>query len=123
MFELKQQPQLRYEGPGELSFWPTGVASALPQADNLNKFHLAPIDLGGISVQGRKMKNIAGLIAVATFTLGASYAVAQQPPAPAAPTQPQSPDMTFFVTGSGMGNGADLGGVEDAGAGAKTWRA
>jgi hypothetical protein len=47
---------------------------------------------------------------------------------------PQSPDMTFFVTGTGLGKGADLGGVEGAdrycqelaqraGAGAKTWHA
>jgi hypothetical protein len=47
---------------------------------------------------------------------------------------PQSPDMTFFITGSGPGKGADLGGIEGAdrycqelaqraGAGSKTWRA
>ncbi|MDD1527040.1 lectin [Bradyrhizobium sp. WBOS7] len=48
--------------------------------------------------------------------------------------QAQSADMTFFVTSSGLGKGADLGGLEGAdaqcqnlaqasGAGAKTWRA
>lgn len=48
--------------------------------------------------------------------------------------QAQSADMTFFVTSSGPGKGADLGGLEGAdaqcqklaqagGAGAKTWRA
>ncbi len=47
---------------------------------------------------------------------------------------PQSPNMTFFVTGFGPGKGADLGGLEGAdrycqelaqtrGAGGKTWRA
>ena len=47
---------------------------------------------------------------------------------------PQSPNMTFFVTGTGPGKGADLGGVEGAdrycqqlaqgaGAGGKTWHA
>src|SRR5262245_22592918 len=47
---------------------------------------------------------------------------------------PQSPEMTFFVTGSGPGKGADLGGIEGAdrycqelaqraGAGSKNWRA
>ncbi|MFL6305721.1 MAG: hypothetical protein ACJ72H_19505, partial [Candidatus Sulfotelmatobacter sp.] len=54
-------------------------------------------------------------------------AAAQQPP-------PQSPNMTFFVTGNGPGKGADLGGLagadrhcqdlaQRAGAGGKTWRA
>ncbi len=54
-------------------------------------------------------------------------AQAQQPP-------PQSPEMTFFVTGAGPGKGADLGGLEGAdrhcqelagraGAGGKTWHA
>ena len=47
---------------------------------------------------------------------------------------PQSPNMTFFVTSTGPGKGADLGGLEgadrhcqtlatNAGAGSKTWRA
>ncbi|MEA2790218.1 MAG: hypothetical protein QOG73_2624 [Acetobacteraceae bacterium] len=47
---------------------------------------------------------------------------------------PQSPDMTFFVTSTGLGKGADLGGVagadrqcqalaQSAGAGGKTWHA
>src|SRR5260221_3717286 len=47
---------------------------------------------------------------------------------------PQSPNMTFFVTGNGPGKGADLGGLagadahcqmlaQGAGAGAKTWHA
>ncbi len=61
---------------------------------------------------------------------------AQQPTAPAAapPALPQAPNMTFFVTGSGIGKGADLGGIEGAdrycqtlaerhGAVGKTWRA
>src|ERR671913_1021340 len=52
---------------------------------------------------------------------------AQQPP-------PQSPNMTFFVASTGLGKGADLGGLEGAdrqcqtlaaaaGAGNRTWRA
>ena len=79
-------------------------------------------------------RHIALLASVAWVCLGA-VALAQTPPAaPAAPTQPQSPDMTFFVTSRGVGNGADLGGIEGAdkhcqtlatgaGAGAKTWHA
>src|SRR3954453_838623 len=65
---------------------------------------------------------------VAVFLLGAATGRAQQP------QQPQSPDMTFFVTSAGSGKGADLGGLEGAdrqcqtlaqgaGAGTKTWRA
>jgi hypothetical protein len=62
------------------------------------------------------------------LVLAASWsAQAQQPP-------PQSPNMTFFLTSSGPGKGADLGGLEGAdrhcqtlaqaaGAGNKTWRA
>jgi hypothetical protein len=52
----------------------------------------------------------------------------------AQPAPPQSPSMTFFVTSTGPGKGADLGGLEGAdrhcqtlataaGAGSKTWRA
>ena len=65
----------------------------------------------------------AGVFSLATCPT----AQAQQPP-------PQSPAMTFFVTGNGPGKGADLGGLEGAdrhcqtlaqaaGAGSKTWRA
>ena len=69
-----------------------------------------------------------GLIASAAVLFGGCYeAQAQQPP-------PQSPNMTFFVTGAGPGKGADLGGIEGAdqycqtlaqrhGAGGKTWHA
>src|SRR5437588_5256009 len=67
-----------------------------------------------------------GLV-VSASVLASALAQAQQPP-------PQSPGMTFFVTGAGPGKGADLGGIEGAdrhcqelaqraGAGAKTWRA
>src|SRR4051794_41372220 len=73
------------------------------------------------------------VLIIAALALGVTSAVnAQQQPAPAA--LPQSPNMTFFVTGAGPGKGADLGGLEGAdrhcqtlaqrhGAGAKTWRA
>ena len=70
-----------------------------------------------------------GLVLSAAVLSSTAYfaAKAQQPP-------PQSPNMTFFVTGSGPGKGADLGGIEGAdrycqelaqrhGAGGKTWRA
>lgn len=45
--------------------------------------------------------------AIALCTVGSTLAVAQQPPAP-----PQA--MSFFVTSSGSGKGADLGGVAGA---------
>jgi hypothetical protein len=69
-----------------------------------------------------------GYVVSAFVLCGASFeAQAQQPP-------PQSPNMTFFVTGAGSGKGGDLGGLEGAdrhcqelaqraGAGNKTWRA
>src|SRR5881394_3411012 len=73
------------------------------------------------------MKRSMMLIAAALSLGTMSGAEAQQPP-------PQSPNMTFFVTGVGPGKGGDLGGLEAAdrycqqlaerhGAGAKTWRA
>jgi hypothetical protein len=51
-----------------------------------------------------------------------------------APAQAQQPTMTFFITSTGLGKGADLGGLESAdrhcqalaqaaGAGGRTWRA
>jgi hypothetical protein len=69
-----------------------------------------------------------GLVVSAAALSGEFFAAqAQQPP-------PQSPNMTFFVTGAGPGKGADLGGIEGAdrhcqelaqraGAGNKAWRA
>ena len=77
------------------------------------------------------MKFASGVVlavSAGVFSLAACLgAQAQQPP-------PQSPAMTFFVTGNGPGKGADLGGLEGAdrhcqtlaqaaGAGSKTWRA
>jgi hypothetical protein len=71
---------------------------------------------------------LATFAAAAVVCLGLGTAAkAQQPP-------PQSPNMTFFITSTGPGKGADLGGLEgadrqcqtlaqNAGAGAKTWRA
>jgi hypothetical protein len=74
-----------------------------------------------------KMKCIAFIASIAAVSLGSTAGQAQQPP-------PQSPNMTFFVTSSGPGKGADLGGLDGAdqrcqtlaqgaGAGGKTWRA
>jgi len=64
---------------------------------------------------------------VALISLSGAVGQAQQAP-------PQSPNMTFFVTSTGPGKGADLGGLEGAdrqcqtlaqaaGAGSKTWHA
>ena len=68
------------------------------------------------------------------FAIAASVAVVLLGAANGRAQQPQSPDMTFFVTSAGSGKGADLGGLEGAdqrcqslaqaaGAGGKTWRA
>ncbi len=69
-----------------------------------------------------------GLLASAAVLSGLCFDVQAQQP------HPQSPAMTFFVTGAGPGRGADLGGLEGAdrhcqelatraGAGGKTWHA
>ena len=74
-----------------------------------------------------KTKCFAIVVSVAAVSLASTASQAQQPP-------PQSPNMTFFITSAGPGKGADLGGLEgadrqcqtlaqNAGAGAKTWRA
>jgi hypothetical protein len=66
-------------------------------------------------------------VSIALASTGVTVSQAQQTP-------PQSPNMTFFVTSTGPGKGADLGGLEgadrqcqtlaqSAGAGGKTWRA
>lgn len=73
------------------------------------------------------MKRIAVVVACAAATTG--YAVHAQ----TQPAQPQ-PEMTFFVTSTGSGKGADFGGLAGAdrhcqslataaGAGGKTWHA
>jgi len=66
---------------------------------------------------------------------GLAQAQTAAPTAPTAPTAPASiPDFTFFVTSTGLGKGADLGGLAGAdghcqrlaaavGNGSKTWRA
>jgi hypothetical protein len=77
--------------------------------------------------QMSKMKCLTIAASVAVLSLGSTAGQAQQPP-------PQSPNMTFFVTSTGPGKGADLGGLEGAdrqcqtlaqgaGAGSKTWHA
>ena len=69
----------------------------------------------------------AATMAVACIMLGSTASVAQ-------PSPPQAPNMTFFVTSTGPGKGADLGGLagadrqcqtlaQAAGAGGKTWHA
>jgi hypothetical protein len=74
-----------------------------------------------------KMKCSAIIATVAFAALGSHAGQAQ-------PAPPQSPNMTFFVTSTGLGKGADLGGLEGAdrqcqtlaqaaGAGGKTWHA
>src|SRR6476659_3527891 len=74
-----------------------------------------------------KTNCFAMVASVAVVSLGSVTSYAQQAP-------PQSPTMTFFVTSTGPGKGADLGGLEgadrqcqtlaqSAGAGSKTWRA
>jgi hypothetical protein len=74
-----------------------------------------------------KAKCSAVVASLAFMSLGPTASHAQQQP-------PQSPNMTFFVTSTGPGKGADLGGLEGAdrqcqtlaqaaGAGSKTWHA
>ena len=74
-----------------------------------------------------KTTDLAIVVSVSVLGLAATAGWAQQPP-------PQAPNMTFFVTSAGLGNGADLGGLDGAdrqcqklaqaaGAAAKTWRA
>jgi hypothetical protein len=69
---------------------------------------------------------IAIIASVACVSLGSDAGQAQQ--------APQAPNMTFFVTSTGLGKGADLGGLagadrqcqalaQAAGAGSKTWHA
>src|SRR6185369_5079758 len=81
----------------------------------------------------RHSRTFIAALALASFCV-TSGAQAQQPAQPAPPQLPQAPNMTFFVTGSGPGKGADLGGLEGAdayclqlatrhGAAGKTWRA
>jgi len=71
------------------------------------------------------MKRLGAIAVAMVCSIGS--ASAQQPP-------PQFPDMTFFITSTGGGDGANFGGIEGAdrhcqalatkaGAGGKTWRA
>jgi len=52
-------------------------------------------------------KRFAIVASVGIVSLGSITSQAQQQP-------PQSPNMTFFVTSTGPGKGADLGGLEGA---------
>jgi hypothetical protein len=74
-------------------------------------------------------RHISPGISPGAFGLAAALALFAAPPA-----QAQSADTSFFVTSTGIGNGANLGGLagadnycqtlaQAAGAGAKTWRA
>ena len=74
-----------------------------------------------------RMKSLAIIASAAFVALGFVPGQAQQAP-------PQVPNMSFFVTSTAPGKGADLGGLEGAdrlcqtlaqavGAGGKTWRA
>ena len=74
------------------------------------------------------MKSFARII------LPACFAVAAISVTGSAPAQAQSADTSFFLTGNGIGNGGNLGGLagadnhcqtlaQAAGAGGKTWRA
>src|SRR6516162_3879084 len=73
-------------------------------------------------------------IGFSLLTSAALLSVAPWLSAQAQQQTPQSPNMTFFVTGAGPGKGGDLGGIEGAdrycqelaqraGAGSKTWHA
>ena len=73
-----------------------------------------------------RLTRMAIVASAAFVSLGSAAGYAQQ--------APQSPNMTFFVTSTGPGKGADLGGLagadrqcqtlaEGAGAGSKTWHA
>jgi hypothetical protein len=81
------------------------------------------------SNRGKNREDRMSIIARVIVPAGAALALFASPSA-----QAQSADMTFFVTSSGPGKGADLGGLEGAdaqcqklaqagGGGAKTWRA
>ncbi|HEY0423416.1 MAG TPA: hypothetical protein VGC82_08860, partial [Rhodopila sp.] len=54
-----------------------------------------------------KTTTLAIVSSMAFFSLATTVVQAQQAP-------PQSPDMTFFVTSTGLGKGADLGGLAGA---------
>jgi len=92
----------------------------------------------GASPQARQSR-ILGLrwVVAGLLTIG-SWAQAQTPPAASAASAPATPpaakEFSFFVTSSGLGKGADLGGLAGAdahcqnlaaaaGQGGKTWRA
>ena len=61
-------------------------------------------------------RDLFGLVVSAAALSGEFFAAqAQQPP-------PQSPNMTFFVTGAGPGKGADLGGIEALIGIVRNWR-
>src|SRR5262249_59029090 len=65
----------------------------------------APAQTGRATMS--KAKLFAFVASVAAVSFGSTASLAQQPP-------PQSPNMTFFITSSGPGKGADLGRLEGA---------
>jgi hypothetical protein len=81
------------------------------------------------------MIGLRSLVGVAVIALSGAATLAQAQQPPASPTaQPDAAVMTFFVTSTGPGRGADLGGLagadahcqalaQAAGAGRRTWRA
>src|SRR6476619_3399241 len=113
---LRWMPQRRDMPVCPTGFHATFCRGALKTAHRLNR-------------EGT-MSNMKGFVIVASVlvvSFGSITSQAQQAP-------PQSPTMTFFVTSTGPGKGADLGGLEgadrqcqtlaqSAGAGSKTWRA
>ena len=79
------------------------------------------------------MKKISFVVVLALSVFTASYLALAQAPAPGQQPAPQQP-MSFFITSSGSGNGANLGGLAGAdaicqaratavGAGMHTWHA
>jgi hypothetical protein len=129
-------PDWRFRGETNCVAWPRQTIE--PQGSLLDTVWARSLNLVGSWLIGEPTCNGGNemnttmqwstLASAALVSFGISGTVqAQQTP-------PQSPDMTFFITSTGPGKGADLGGLEGAdrqcqtlaqaaGAGSKTWRA